>query len=300
MRSLVLTLTIILLTGGFPGFCFSEEVNPAHVWPDAPSIHVQVDAKTWKTRGRLYWDVEGSMLKKMAATGFEIVRSEESSHQLTLNVLYREERGEQYDINSYGTVIHGTFFLDTLPNGNPWELKISETSTNSISGTPPYLDVLDKFQTNPYYFFVGEILRGYVEKGLDPRGGLIYALELVLSNEKATAWRSGSIGRDAGSHLHTMDSDRVFYKTQAIRRAIDDCVDAKDRRIVPVLLKLLSHPDSAVRVRTIEAIGSFGVEESRSRLLQMAQNDPDTQVRETAKMVELSLGSVGPSQAIQP
>ena len=300
MRSLILTLTLFLLTGIFPGFSFSEEGNPGHVWPDAPSIHIQVEANTWKTRGRLYWDVEGSLIKKLAATGFKIVRNQENPHQLILQVLYKEERGEQYDINAYGTVIHGTFLLENSPSGGPWKLKISETSINSISGTPPYLDVLDKFQTNPYYFFVGEILRGNVEKGLDPRGGLIYALELVLRNENATGWRSGTSGRDAGSHLHTMDSDRVFYKNRAIRRAINDCVEANDRRIVPVLSKLLSFPDSAVRIRSIEAMGSFGVKESRSRLLQMAQNDPDIQVRETAKTVEKKIGSVTESQRLQP
>jgi len=300
MRSLVLTLAIMLLAGGFPGFCFAEEVNPAHVWPDAPSIHIQVVAKTWKTRGRLYWDVEGSMIKKLADTGFDIVRSEESPHQFTLKVLYREDRGEQYGINAYGTVIHGTFLLDNPPRGNPWELKISEASTNSISGTPPYLDALDKFQSNPYYFFVGEILRGGLEKGLDPRAGLIYALELALSVETSRPREAGSIGRDAGSHLHSMDSEREFYETKAIRRAIDDCVDASDRRIIPVLSQLLNHPDSAVRIRTIEAMGSFGVEEARSRLLHMAQNDPDSQVRETANSVEQALAPVNQSHQTQP
>ncbi|UCE63433.1 MAG: HEAT repeat domain-containing protein [Nitrospirota bacterium] len=300
MRSLILTLTIILLIGGFPGFGLSKEANPENIWPQAPTIHIQVEAKTWKTRGRLYWDVEGSMIKKLAATGFKVIRNQESPHQLTLKVLYKEERGEQYDINSFGTVILGTFLLENPPSGESWELNISESSINSISGTPPYLDALDKFQTNPYYFFVGEILRGNVEKGLDPRGGLIYALELVLSKGNADGWRSGTIGRDAGSHLHTMDSDRVFYKNRAIRRAIDDCVEASDRRIVPVLSQLLAHPDSAVRIRTIEAMGSFGVEESRSRLLQMAQSDPDTQVRETAKTVEQRIGSVTQSQRPKP
>lgn len=300
MRSLVLTLAVFWMTVSYPGFSLSEEVNPVNVWPDAPSIHIQVDAKTWKTRGRLYWDVEGSIIKKLATTGFKIVRMEENPHHVTLKVLYREDRGEQYDINAYGTVIHGTFLLDPPPDGTPWELTISESSTNLISGTPPYLDALIKFQTNPYYFFVGEILRGNLEKGLDPRAGLIYALKLALPNENSAPGASVSTDQDAGSHPHTMDSEKEVYETRAIRRAIDDCVDASDRRIIPVLLQLLNHPDSVVRLRTIEAMGSFGVEESRSRLLQMAQNDPDTQVRDTAKTVEQRLGLVNQSQRTQP
>ena len=300
MRLMVPVLTSVFLTLGCPVLSSSEEGNSDSRWSDAPTIHIEVEAKTWKTRGRLYWDVEGSMIKKLAATGFKVIRDQDSPHQLTLTVLYNEEKGEQYDINSYGTIIHGTFLLKNPPSGEPWEINISEYSTNSISGTPPYLDALDKFQTNPYYFFAGEILRGHVEKGLDPRTGLLYALEFVLSNGNATGWRSGTIGRDAGSHLHTMDSDRVFYKNQAIRRAIDESVEAHDDRIIPILNTLLSHPDSAVRVRTIEALGSLGAEDSRSRLLHMAQNDPDTAVRETARTVEMSFGSAETSQTVGP
>ena len=296
MRLTIFFFTVFWMTVCFPGFSQSEEPRSNRVWPDAPAIHIQVDAKTWKTRGRLYWDVEGSLIKKLKTTGFTIVRKEEDPHTFTLKVLYREEQGEQYGINTYGTVIHGTFFLDPPPNGSPWELNISEASTNVISGTPPYLDALDKFYSNPYYFFVGEILRGTLEKGLDPRGGLIYALEGVRSVEPGERKESGTMSRDAGSHLHTADSEREFYETRAILRAIDDCVNNGDRRVVPVLSQLLNHPDSEVRRRSLEGMASLKVEESRAPLFHMAQHAPDLQVRKTAKTIGPAFISANPSQ----
>jgi hypothetical protein len=300
MQSIVFAVSAFAIVLWFPRISLSEEVGSNTVWLNAPSVYVEVDTKTWKTRGRLYWDVKGSMIKKLAETGFGIVRNKEAPHDLTLKVFYQEDRGEQYSINAYGTVIRCTFLLETLSTENPWKVNISESSTNVISGIPPYLDVLDKFQTNPYYFFIGEILRGNLENGLDPRGGLIYALKRILAIENTKPKEGQAIGRDAGSHLHTMFSDSEFYKTEAIRRAIDDCVDAKDRRIIPVFSHLLNHRESAVRLRTIEAIGSFGAEGARPLLLQMAQNDPDAQVRETAKSVGEALAANKQSQDALP
>ena len=41
----------------------------------ARSIFVEVHASTWKTRGVMYWDVEGSLLVKLRDVGFELVRN---------------------------------------------------------------------------------------------------------------------------------------------------------------------------------------------------------------------------------
>ena len=289
VRMFASTFIILSLTLSHPAISFSEKNPPDNSWPDAPSIYIQVDTKTWKTRGRMFWDVEGSLKKKLASTGFIIVRNEETQHQLTLTVLYSETQGAEYDIKAYGTNIHATITLTPPPQHSPWELKISESSSNLVSGTPPYLDVLDKFQTNPYYFFIEEILRGSLEQGLDPRGGLIFAIERVALRRIKESPPPIPIGRDAGSHLHTMETEKEVYETRAINRGIDDFVNAKDPRIVPILTNLLKDPDSGVRIRTIEAIGSLRIKQSRQQLLDLAKNDPDSQVRETAKAIERGL-----------
>ena len=294
VRIFVLVIPVVVIALNFPISSFSEESLSLESWHDAPSIFVHIEATTWKTRGRFLYDVEGSLLKKMASSGFTIVRRKEDAHQLTLRVLYREDRGEPYDINAFGTLIHGTFYLDPFSNGSTWELHISETSTNSISGTPPYLDVLEKFESNPYYFFISEILRGHIEKKLDLRGGLIFALERIMAFDKTS--NPAMILPDGSVRLepHSMVSTQELYEATAIRRAIDDLVKATDRRIIPVLFQLLDHTDSVVRVRAIEALGSFQINDSRVRLSEMAQNDPDPHVRKTAQKVEKMLGSVTP------
>ena len=54
----------------------------------------------------------------------------------------REERGEEYNIHAYGTIIRSKFTLEAPRTDLSWGFDISEISSNSVSGTPPYLDAL--------------------------------------------------------------------------------------------------------------------------------------------------------------
>ena len=172
VRLTILGMCLFLAIMSSPLDCLSKEGPSVNAWINAPSVYVDVVAETWKTRGRLLYDIEGSVLRKLASSGFRFVRHQDERHELTLVVRYQEERGEQYDINAYGTVIHGKFHLDSPQSESAWQFTISETSNNSISGPPPYLDALEKFETNPYYFFLGDILRGHIQEDLEPKGGL--------------------------------------------------------------------------------------------------------------------------------
>lgn len=270
-----------------PSLGLPQEEPSGAAWSHAPTVYLDVDASTWKTRGRLLYDIEGTVLKKLASAGFHFVRNEQDEHELTLVILYREERGEQYNINAFGTVIHGRFYLDPQPSDSSWEFSISETSSNSISGTPPYLDALEKFETNPYYFFLGDILRGHIQLKLDPSEGLIYALEQMMS------LKSNSIQPDNPTltdpprrpEPHAMRSSQELYTTTAVQRAIDEYVDSRDRRILPVLFRLIHHRATAIRLRAVEALGVFQARESRPYLAELSQKDHDPQVRQTAKAV---------------
>ena len=48
-----------------------------------------------------------------------------------------------------------------------------------------------------------------------------------------------------------------LYEGKAVRRAIDEYLASGDRRIVPVLIRLLRHRETTVRGRAVEALGSF-------------------------------------------
>lgn len=265
----------------------SKEGPSVNAWINAPSVYVDVVAETWKTRGRLLYDIEGSVLRNLASAGFHVVRHQDDMHELTLVVRYREERGEQYDINAYGTVIHGKFYLDSPQSESSWQFTISETSNNSISGPPPYLDALERFETNPYYFFLGDILRGHVQQDLEPRRGLLFALERMMSLEGSLINTDRTVSSDMlkPPEPHAMPVSQELYATTAVRRALDKYVDSGDRRVIPMLFRLIHHQDPAVRIGAIEAFGALYVKESQSDLLELSQKDLDPQVRQAAKAI---------------
>ena len=265
----------------------SKEGPSVNAWGNAPSVYVDVVAETWKTRGRLLYDIEGSVLRKLASAGFHFVRDQEDRHELTLVVHYREERGEQYDINAFGTVIHGRFSLDSPQSEFSWQFTISETSNNSISGPPPYLDALQKFESNPYYFFLGDILRGHVQQNLEPKRGLLFALERMMTMEGSLI-KTDRIGSSDFLHPpepHAMPVSQDLYATTAVLRALEKYVDSGDRSIIPILFRLIHHQESEVRIAAIEALGTLYVKESRADLLEVSQQDLDPEVRQVAKAI---------------
>ena len=296
MRFLFTAALAFIITVNYSGVCLAEESNPSQTWSDAPSVYVSVDAKTWMTRGRLLYDIQGSLFKKLASAGFPLVRDHEEAHDVTLHVLYREERGEEYDIHAYGTIIRTKFTLEAPQADLSWGFDISEISSNSVSGTPPYLDALEKFQSNPYYFFFGNILRGHIQYKLDLLGGLAFSLEQILPQENGLRGTNATTRNDSLSppELHSMRPPQELYEGKAVRRAIDEYLASGDRRIVPVLIRLLRHRETAVRGHAVEALGTFQVQESRPYLYDMSRNDTDPQVRQTAKAVYRLLGQIDP------
>ncbi len=78
---------------------------------EQPTIQVVVQTSTWKTRGRLLYDVEGSILKKLSLAGLRTIQDKKKSHQYQLVVQYEEERGAQYGVELWGTIIHASFFF---------------------------------------------------------------------------------------------------------------------------------------------------------------------------------------------
>ena len=296
MRLTIFQLCTFLTVMTSPLDCLSKESRSVNGWINAPSVYVDIVAETWKTRGRLLYDIEGSILRKLASAGFHFVRDQADRHELTLVVHYREERGEQYDVNAYGTVIHGRFSLESPQSDLSWQFTISETSTNSISGPPPYLDALQKFESNPYYFFLGDILRGHVQQNLAPKPGLLFALERMMTLEGGLI-KTDRIGSSDFLHPpepHAMPVSRDLYAATAVRRALEKYVDSGDRGIIPLLFRLIHHQDPAVRIAAIEAFGSLYVKESQDDLLEVSQQDLDPDVRQVAKAIydNLSLSDI--------
>ena len=258
----------------------------------ANTIYVDVQASTWKTRGRLLWDAPADIRAKLIAVGFEIVRDKNQPHALTLAGSYEETRGRQFGINRYGTVLSGTFRIEHHAKGPLFEITIQEKATLTPSGTLPYLDSLHNFLTNPYYHFLGEIVDGQIHRNQDAHR--VFLKELRAKVVHDTAPRVSDNPDWIPEGIHSMQQAHTLYEPVAARRTIVEFVQAEDDRIVDILPDLLNHPDVYVKVRSIQVFGDFGVMEALPLLRDLEKNAKEIEVRNAASATIARLTGTSP------
>jgi len=251
---------------------------------EQPTIQVIVQASTWKTRGRLLYDIEGSILKKLSLAGFQAIRDTKKPHQYQLVVQYEEERGAQYGVELWGTTINATFFLRGAGMAETLRWVIRETSTNTISGPAPYLDALLKFETHPHYFFLGAMLKR-MTKGVSSQPDALtqavteFVLVVYPTIDDAVT--------DDGVRIqdHFMDNSRRVYQEVALQRALDELVhqDISDDRLAPIAERLLESADPHSRVRAVQILGGTQNATLREKINKLAKDDPNLAVRQAAK-----------------
>lgn len=253
----------------------------------AQTVFVDAHISTWKPRGRMFWDVEGSLMTKLAEVGFIVVREKSEPHELTLTVDYQERRGQAFAATRYGTIMEGTFQVVHEAEGPLFAVHIVENSEPSVMGTPPYLDVLHNFLSNPYYHFLGEIVRGEIQGSQDPHRIFINSLHADLVKLQ-NADKVDPVLGDAGRLLHSMALDKSLYAPVAVLRTLEELVNVRDARLVRILKDMLHYPDVYVQVRSVEAFGDFGVQEALPFLKELRTKKLPVEVKSAIhKTIEL-------------
>ena len=251
---------------------------------EQPTIQVIVQASTWKTRGRLLYDVEGSILKKLSLAGFRAVQDKKKPHQYQLVVQYEEERGAQYGVELWGTIIHASFFFRGANMTEPLSWEIRETSTNAVSGPAPYLDALLKFETHPHYFFLGSMLKSMV-KGV---GNQPEALTQAVSEFVLVVYPTidQAVTQD-GVRIqdHFMDNSQRVYQEVALQRALDELVhqEISNDSLASIAERLLDSADPHSRIRAVQILGGTQNPTLREKVNKLATDDPYRGVRQAAK-----------------
>ncbi len=246
-------------------------------------LFVTVRSSTWMPRGHTLYDARATLRAKLATAGFTIVPDKSQPHELILRMEYREERGQQIRFDMFGTDITGEIFLEHVTLGPLLQVTIRESSSEVVFGTPPYLDALQKFETNPYYYFLGDIVRARITSRQDTTGGLIHGLRRMAQKAPERGDQQEQLS------MHPTDE---LYAPDARENAIRELGRLKDPRAVPVLTALLEHGDQKVRMRSAESLGLIRAPESRPVLERVAEHDRDPQVRKAAAGALAGLPSV--------
>jgi len=253
----------------------------------AKTMYIELTTTTWMPRGRTLTLIEPNLRTKMESAGFTVVRDPTDAHDLTLRVEYHEKRGQQFRVDMYGTNITCLIGLEHVSLGPLLRMTIRESSTYPGTGTPPYLEVLEKFEANPYYYFLGDVVQGRVVSRLDTTGGLIQGLQRVVPPD--------SPADDDRGFEHSLLATETLYAMLARENTIHEFGQLKDARAVPVLTSQLRHSRRQVRLLALEALGAIQAAESRPAIERVAQDDKDEAVREAAAAV---LGSLPSSSTV--
>ena len=174
----------------------SPAVGEAAVLKRASAIYLDVTVTTWMRRGRSLTLIDPNLRIKLTTAGFTVVREESQAHELILKVDYKETQGKRFRVDTFGTDITCVIDLEHVELGSILNLTIQESSGSVSRGTPPYLEVLERFEANPYYYFLAEIIRGRVVSQRDTTEGLIQGLTDKLVAE--------SRGKEPGGADQTM------------------------------------------------------------------------------------------------
>ena len=246
----------------------------------AKTIYMDIAFSTWMPRGKSLADVAPSLRTSLASAGFTVVRNPTDPHELTLKVDYREGQGKQYKFDMYGTDITCVIQLEHPEFGSLLNMTIRESSANPESGTPPYLETLQRFQTNPYFYFLGDIIKGFVVSRRDTTGSLIESLQRLQVKEEPKIVSPIDELPSAASTLPTFET---LYAGLAREKTIQELGRLQDPRAVPVLIALLEHSDPSVRLASVRALESIREAKSRPALERLAKQDLDHDVRAAAK-----------------
>jgi hypothetical protein len=113
---------------------------------------------------QISFGIAPSLRMKLSSSGFAVTEDPDRLHDLMLTVQHREERGKRISANLYGTDITCLIRLAS-GQGEPLEsMTIHESPSYRDLATAPYVEVVEQLQTNPYFYFIGEMVRGWNRK----------------------------------------------------------------------------------------------------------------------------------------
>jgi hypothetical protein len=246
-------------------------------------IYLDVHASTWRSRGRVSFGIVPFLRMKLISAGFGVTQDPESSHDLTLTVDYREERGKPISISLSGTEIICVMELDHPQQGRLLYTVIHERPRYAELVTAPYVDVMEQFQTNPYFYFIGDLIRGRIDANLDTTGALIRAVDRQFYRERHP--RPATPLDTLESPAETFPDLDLHFASSARENAVEELGRLKDTRAIELLKALMFHSDPRTRLRAVLALGEFDAPILAPAITRVVEADSDPDVRVAAATV---------------
>jgi len=243
-------------------------------------LYLDLDASTGRPRGRISFGIAPSLRLKLASAGLAVTEDPATPHDATLKVEYREQRGKQVSVNLFGTDITCIVRLDDPQDEQTLSLVIHESPSYTDLVNAPYVEVVEKLQANPYFYFLGDIVRERMQTHVDTTGALIRALDRQFDRElHPRPVTSLDTLISPGETFPDLD---VLFSAAAQQNTIEELGHLKDSRAVDLLERLTSHANRVTRLRAVVALGQFDDPSIAPVMTRVAQADSDAAVRDAA------------------
>ena len=245
-----------------------------------PIIYLDVHTSTWRPRGRVSFGIVPSLRMKMTSAGYAVTEDPQALHDLTLTVEYREERGAPISINLYGTEITCAMLLEHPRQGRLFTIKVHVAPRYAELVSAPYVEVVEGLQANPYFYFLGDLIRGRLDEHLHPAVALIQAVDRQFARELQP--RNETPLDTLESPAETFSDLDLYFASSARENAIEELGRLKDPRAIDLLVRLMFHPDPRTRLRAVHALGEFDSLSIAPAMTRVVQADSDPGVRDAA------------------
>ncbi len=246
----------------------------------ARTIHLDVHASSWRSRGRVSFGIVPSLRMKLTSAGYAVTEDPQVPHDLTLTVDYREERGAPISINLSGTEITCVMALEHPRQGRLFTVKFHVAPRYAELASAPYVEVVERLQASPYFYFLGDLIRGRLDAQLNPAGALILALDRQFARDRQP--RHETPLDTLESPAETFPDLDLFFAPLARENAVEELGRLKDPRAIELLERLTDHPDRRTRLRAVHALGEFDSLSIAPALTRVVQTDSDPGVRDAA------------------
>jgi HEAT repeat protein len=246
----------------------------------ATTIYLDVHASTWRPRGRVSFGIIPSLRMKVNSAGYAVTEDPQAPHDLTLTVEYREERGEPISINLSGTEITCVMILEHPRQGRLFTIKFHVAPRYAELVSAPYVEVVERLQANPYFYFLGDLIRGRLDEHLHPAGALVQAVDRQFAREQQP--RKETPLDTLESPAETFPDLDLYFAESARENAIEELGRLKDPRAIDLLERLMFHPDPRTRLRAVHALGEFDSLSIPPAMTRVVQSDSDAGVRDAA------------------
>lgn len=226
------------------------------------------EATTWLSAPEPPYDIGVTLKMKLERAGFLVVFDQDEPHDAVLLIRYRESAGREYARLEQGTNITCDLALRHSAVGTVQTYRIEATTTWPSPAGSLYWDAVRNFEENPYYYYLGELVKARLS-GEDDAGALLARML------KEPPMPIPTDGAGAGSQA----PGYVVANQEARLNAIRELGRMKDRRALETLWYLIAQPHQNERVTAVAAIGEIGDPASLDRLGQLSEAETDPRMR---------------------